>query len=278
MMLQPFDAEDVLRANQILYEEGAASYDHKNHVKSKAIRRYYEILLDDLLEGVYDHADFKVLDVGCGTGFLEDFLIPRCECLCAVDATMAMLQTARAKFARNCVHWIGADAGQLPFAQSSFDMVCTNAVLHHLYDWQPLLSQMIHLLKPSGRLFLGYEPNGIPHRLFRPLLMCMAKLAPEEKRWNRSGAAGLPSSKLDDIDIHKLAEFHIFHGRGIHPFKLKRYLLDAGMRKVNLHFTSLHQVLLLKDYGIPLSLDSLPQWMFKLTGPLSLSFSLTAWK
>lgn len=151
-------------------------------------------------------------------------------------------------------------------------------MLHHLYDWRSPLGHMIELLKPEGRLLLGYEPNGISYRLFRPLLMAMAKSAPEEKRWNPDRTGQAPCGQLRNVDVHKLAEFHIFHRRGIPPFELKRYLLNLGMRNVRLHFTSLFQMLLLKDYGLPFSLDALPQWVFKLSGPLSLSFSVTAQK
>jgi SAM-dependent methyltransferase len=278
MNSEQFNSADVLRANQILYGGEASSYDSKNHVKSRAIRRYYESLLNGLLNDLDRRHGCKMLDVGCGTGFLEDFLVARGAHVYAVDATAAMLETARAKFSEGRVSWIRADATRLPFSALSFDMVCSNAVLHHLYDWRSLLRQMIDLLKPEGRLLIGYEPNAIPHKVFRPLLMAMAKLAPEEKRWNREGPADLPSGHLRDVDVHKLAEFHIFYGRGIHPFKLRRYLLDAGLREVHLHFTSLYQALLIKDYGIPLPLDFLPQWVFKMSGPLSLSFSLTARK
>lgn len=112
-----FDSGDVLRANQILYDEEAHTYDSKNHVKSSAIRRYYEHLLDRLIGNI--DSNWTVLDVGCGTGFLEDFLLSRGGRVCAVDATTAMLDTARAKYPRDRVHWIQADAAQLPFVRSA---------------------------------------------------------------------------------------------------------------------------------------------------------------
>ena len=73
-------------------------------------------------------------------------------------------------------------------------------------------------------MFLGYEPNAIPYRVFWPLLKVAAKIVPEHRDRDRirerSGQRDHPS--LKDVDIHELSEFHIFHGtrggRGIHPF------------------------------------------------------------
>src|ERR1700722_19416441 len=187
-----FAPADVMRANQIFYGVEAHTYDAKNHVHSKAIQRYYQSLLDNrLLSGVprSELGRWTVLDVGCGTGFLEEFLIGKVKTVYAVDATADMLRIAGQKFTAPAVQRVQADANQLPFLPATFDMVCSNAVLHHLYNWRSLLSQMVDLLKPGGRLFLGYEPNAIPYRLFKPLLMLLAKVAPEHRRWGSTNTS-----------------------------------------------------------------------------------------
>jgi SAM-dependent methyltransferase len=273
-----FAPADVVRANQVFYGLEASTYDAKNHVRSKAIQRYYRSLLDNqVLSGISraELSRWTALDIGCGTGFLEGFLVGSVNKIYAVDATADMLRLAGQKFPTSQVERIQAEATELPFLPATFDLVCSNAVLHHLYNWRSLLTQMVDLLKPGGRLFLGYEPNAIPYRLFRPILMLLAKAAPEHRRWGSKVDCGgaVPHTEMKDIDIHKLAEFQIFHGRGIDPFELRKLLLGMGMTDVNLQFTSLYQAALINDYGIPLPLDLFPEWVFRLSRRLSLSFS-----
>ena len=94
-------------------------------------------------------------DVGCGTGFLEGLLAHRVRSIVAIDATQRMLLQARQKFAGAPIHWVQADAQALPVLEPLFDLVCSNAMLHHVFGFEGVLSSMIQLLKPGGKLFLG---------------------------------------------------------------------------------------------------------------------------
>jgi 2-polyprenyl-3-methyl-5-hydroxy-6-metoxy-1,4-benzoquinol methylase len=280
---QPLSSSDVLLANQLFYKVEAADYDAKNHVQSRAIQKYYTHLFekhifaatpDDVLQR------WRVCDVGCGTGFLESLFADRFGSCYSVDATPSMIRAARAKLSEKRICWALADAHHLPFPEQSFDLVCSNAVLHHVHDYYAVLSAMISLLKPGGQLFLGYEPNAIPYRFFWPLLKVAARLVPEHRERDRireeSGQASY--SALKDSDIHEIAEYHIFQGRGIHPIRLLDFVRDHSIFNGKLHYTSLYQFALLKDSGVPLPIDVVPNWFFEMPGRLSLSFSLTGTK
>ena len=198
----------------------------------------------------------------------------------AADATFNMLAIGKNKYSTDNVSWVNADASQLPFQRESFDMVCSNAVLHHVYDYSNILREMVSLLRPGGRLFIGYEPNAIAYRLFYPVLMFLARFVPEQKDKKgieeTSGQKEIP--RLASKDLAKLTEFHIFDGKGIHPFRLKSKLKEMGLVNIKLDFSIVFQVALLRDVGIPVPMMIFPDWLYKLTGPLSLSFSLTAVK
>ena len=221
-----------------------------------------------------------MLDVGCGTGFMEQFFQGVVTRTYAADATFNMLAIGKNKYSTDNVSWVNADASQLPFQRESFDMVCSNAVLHHVYDYSNILREMVSLLRPGGRLFIGYEPNAIAYRLFYPVLMFLARFVPERSNKERieelSGQNEIP--RLADKDLAKLTEFHIYYGKGIHPYRLKEELKEMGLEKIKLHFSIVYQIALLRDVGIPTPMMIFPDWLFKLTGPLSLSFSLTAAK
>jgi len=275
-------ASDVLLANQLYYAVQAKDYDSKNHVANPSILRYYNRLFDRyVFDGAStDAAHWRVCDVGCGTGFLESVLSDRVGSIVAVDATLAMLQSSRQKFPKKKIVWIMGDGRALPLMDGQFDLVCSNAMLHHIFGYEDVLSKMIALLKPGGRLFLGYEPNAIPYRLFWPLLMLAAKIVPEHKDRERiqreSGQDKHPS--LRGVDIHELAEFQIFHGRGIDPLRLRSFVEARGITNTRLHFSSIYQAALLKDSGVPWPVEFFPDWVYRLSSRLSLSFSVTGIK
>jgi 2-polyprenyl-3-methyl-5-hydroxy-6-metoxy-1,4-benzoquinol methylase len=280
---QAASSADVLLANQLYYNTESVEYDKKNHVNSRAIHRYYEGLFDRFVFAGHT-ADqirmWRVCDIGCGTGFLETILHKRVGSLISFDATMPMLQVARRKLSGAPISWVMADAQALPFDAASFELVCSNAMLHHVYDVDRVAAKMASLVKPGGKLFVGYEPNAIPYSLFWPLLKVAAKIVPEHRHREKTRlASGQDAySNLKDVDIHELAEYHVFTGRGIHPFKLRSYLNECGIVDTRVHFTSLYQAALLRDSGVPLPLDALPDWFYRLTGRLSLSFTLTGSK
>ena len=73
----------------------------------------------------------KILDLGCGTGYLSDQikqLYPDVDVV-GVDLSDAMLKRHSHQH-----HKICADAQQLPFAEQSFDLIVSNAMLQWLPD------------------------------------------------------------------------------------------------------------------------------------------------
>ena len=279
-------SSDVLLANQLYYGVEAAQYDRKNHVRNPAILRYYNSLFERFIfEGrsAAELQTWKACDVGCGTGFLEGLIGRRVGRLVAFDATHRMLQHAKARFGGGAIAFVQADAQRLPVGDARFDLVCSNAMLHHVFAFEQVLSHMVSLLKPGGKLFVGYEPNAIPYRLLWPALKVAAKIVPEHRERDRIRDASGQSAheNLKHVDIHELSEFHIFHGtrgRGIHPFDLRRFAMDQGIVDCRVHFSSIYQFALLKDSGVPLPVERLPDWLFALSGRMSLSFSLTGTK
>lgn len=115
------------------------------HVMAHLTRRRVELACSLVAEG-------RVLDVGCGTGRLLNSLPRRYDGV-GVDISAAMLDKARAQG----VHVVQAGGDELPFPDSSFDLVTTFAVLHHLIDparVRRTLAEMIRVLKPNGAVLV----------------------------------------------------------------------------------------------------------------------------
>jgi ubiquinone/menaquinone biosynthesis C-methylase UbiE len=106
----------------------------------------------------------RFLDVGCGTGRWVRRYEESGFSVVGVDATIGMLQIARARETRSPLT-VGL-AEMLPFLDAAFDCVSDITVVQHLpYDLQSrALQEMIRVLKPGGRLILtelicGRDPD-----------------------------------------------------------------------------------------------------------------------
>lgn len=97
----------------------------------------------------------KVLDVGCGTGALLAAMSPACPgvILAGIDPSGEMLKIARGRLAP-AVDLREARAELIPHEDSSFDVVTSCSVFHHIREPVRALSEMRRVLKPAGRLVI----------------------------------------------------------------------------------------------------------------------------
>ena len=96
----------------------------------------------------------SVFDVGCGTGtFAIALAASRSDAqVTGIDGDAEILARARAKAGADAVQWRQGLAGELPFADGSFDVVTMSLVLHHLLPSQKreALAEIRRVLKPGG--------------------------------------------------------------------------------------------------------------------------------
>ena len=104
----------------------------------------------------------RVLDLGCGPGFLSVALGRRCGQLVGVDIDPEFARQADERFRE-----AGLDAGvvcasgtDLPFPDGSFDVVVLRFVLQHVPDPAAILSETRRVLGPGGRLLVVDTDDG----------------------------------------------------------------------------------------------------------------------
>lgn len=109
----------------------------------------------------------KVLDVGCGTGILEErSLFDDCEVV-GIDITSAMLKLAKRKHLPS-ISMLGlADAEHLPFKERSFDHVVSCYVPKYC-DTSFFVKELARVLKPGGTMAV-YDFTR-PRGTFSPLV------------------------------------------------------------------------------------------------------------
>ncbi|OSC36880.1 class I SAM-dependent methyltransferase [Mycobacterium decipiens] len=107
---------------------------------------------DALLDSEVPPSARRVLDVGCGDGFLAARLAQRIPDVTAVDVDAPVLQRAQARFAQAPVRWLHGDIMTAELPNAGFDAVVSNATLHHIEDTRAALSRLASLMTPGGTL------------------------------------------------------------------------------------------------------------------------------
>jgi ubiquinone/menaquinone biosynthesis C-methylase UbiE len=99
----------------------------------------------------------RILDVGCGTGYLLRQLADRCPDateLTGVDPAPAMIAAARAAAADDRLRWREGTAEELPFPDGAFDLAVSTTSFDHWADQSAGLRECARVLAPGGWLVL----------------------------------------------------------------------------------------------------------------------------
>lgn len=107
---------------------------------------------DGTLDALVPSSAGRVLDVGCGDGFLAARLARRVSDVVALDVDQPVLDRAQGRFPAVPVTWLRGDVLTDVFTPGSFDAVVSNAALHHLPDIRTGLRRLSALVRPGGVL------------------------------------------------------------------------------------------------------------------------------
>lgn len=266
------EAAFVRKLNEIFYDVEAEQYDERHPEVVEGDADWWRArgaeLLPELRAEVGGGAGLRILDVGCGTGFipgvLADLLAPG-DLLVGLDQSAGMLARARAKVGGDgrC-RLVRGDAAGLPLRPGSVDLVTVNSFLHHVCDYRAVLREIDRVLRPGGYLVLAHEPD---RDFFRSPVVRMAGAA-----WKLAGLGmRLPAELCDEInarlraaelapaavapeEILRLVEYHspveqgavrIDPGKGFRPAELfADDLRGYGVLELSRYSTFYHRPLL----------------------------------
>jgi len=110
--------------------------------------------LAELAAYAASHAQARVLDLGCGGGHASFAMAAHAVEVIAYDLSPQMLEVVRAAALERDLHNVTTQQGsadQLPFADASFDLVCTRFSAHHWRCLPQALQEAARVLKPGGR-------------------------------------------------------------------------------------------------------------------------------
>lgn len=95
----------------------------------------------------------RVLDVGCGGGFLANYLATQGHRVVGLDAASNCLAVAAAHDRTGTVVYARGDATCLPLSSRSFDVVCALDLLEHVEAPEQVVAEAARVLVPGGRFY-----------------------------------------------------------------------------------------------------------------------------
>jgi demethylmenaquinone methyltransferase/2-methoxy-6-polyprenyl-1,4-benzoquinol methylase len=158
------DEQEASRRVRDMFTRIAPRYDFLNHVLSFSLDRIWRRRTAQHFRHILRRPEARILDLCCGTGDLT-FALDRTRSaaldpaerrlpIVASDFVERMLARAREKAAgaRSGALFAAADALQLPFADSSFDLITTAFGFRNLANYEDGLREFARVLRRGGEL------------------------------------------------------------------------------------------------------------------------------
>jgi 2-polyprenyl-6-hydroxyphenyl methylase/3-demethylubiquinone-9 3-methyltransferase len=95
----------------------------------------------------------KILDMGCGAGFLTHDMARQGHEVVGVDLSERSLEVARKMDETGRIDYLMADVAKVPLPEGSFDAVCAMDILEHVENPRAVIQEASRLLKPGGLFF-----------------------------------------------------------------------------------------------------------------------------
>jgi ubiquinone/menaquinone biosynthesis C-methylase UbiE len=143
----------IVDANILVHTAMAASYDaNEPHFKpeNKAVVRKH-------LEHLRSRTGPRLLDIGCGTGFVIGLARDLFAEIHGVDVTQAMLDRVDRSSGNITLHRSVAE--KTPFPDDHFDAASAYSFIHHLTDYAEVLREVHRVLRPGGAFYVDLDPN-----------------------------------------------------------------------------------------------------------------------
>ncbi len=149
--------EEYKRLSLKEFDRAAEKFDDDDpSVYNMCRKDYPDVLAEAVREPFCD-----LLDAGCGTGamlgmFKRDYPDKNYT---GVDLSKKMIQTAKIKHLEG-ISFVAGDCENLPFADSSFDVVTCSMSFHHYPNPEKFFMSLHRVLRPGGRLILRDMASG----------------------------------------------------------------------------------------------------------------------
>ncbi|MBI1813326.1 methyltransferase domain-containing protein [Candidatus Peregrinibacteria bacterium] len=170
------EEERIRQTMQAFYERftfpGYDDIDSPGVLVNKAKKSAFGLWVDQAIP-----ATATVLEVGCGTGQMTNFLgLVTTRTVIGADmsaASLALGQGFKERFGLKNVHFVQGNIFAMPVAEGSVDVLLCSGVLHHTPDPEGGYRKILKLVKPNGTILIGLYnryariPLGIRQVIFK---------------------------------------------------------------------------------------------------------------
>lgn len=265
-------AEQVTAANREFHNEIADEYDKRFELNHPAVHEYFhKFFRDQIFSHIAADKELSVLDVGCGTGYLEQYLVGRKVSVDGIDVSERMLELARRQYPLETFsqfRFRQQDVYRLSEEPQQYDLVLGNSFLHHCQDYERVLETLAQKVKPEGVMFFGMEPNRFVYRYLFFVVSLSRRLIYGKKSHDHEGLK--PGEEL--------VEYHFHYSPGFSPRQIRKKLKKLGFSKVKFFYTGRHTLArILDDTGVNF-FPFIPIWLLDHLGYFSPLFHIVAYK
>ena len=148
-ILDKFVLKFYIRLHNFLYRQISKTSSRLNNGLNPKhqIMRYYNFFLENV------EKDSKVLDVGCGNGFVAYKIAQKAHSVFAIDINKSSIELAKRKYNRKNIEYINSDILNYEF-EEKFDYIILSNILEHIKDRKEFLNK----IKPLSKFLLVRVP------------------------------------------------------------------------------------------------------------------------
>jgi len=229
---------------ELPYEPGTrAFFEAHNRLRDGEVERYSKRLW--CFDGL---AGKRVLDLGCGPGWLVQNYAAGKAKVVGVDLTYRALALTRARleFAGLRSPVVQADLQALPFQNSSVDFISCAGVLHHIPSPEQGVSEIYRVLKPGAVAVLSLYYKNV---VLRPYLWPLTRFLIQQLFKNVPGRRNLARSRTVadlvrtyDGDANPL-------GRAYDRAEARRLCRQFSVEKIEIHYFPVRFLRLSRVFG-----------------------------
>jgi ubiquinone/menaquinone biosynthesis C-methylase UbiE len=223
--------KDAISANIAVHSAMANDYNAiEPHFRPESIKR-----VDEIIHKIHSENNFsKVLDLGCGTGFMINIVKKYASEIVGVDVTQAMMDKVD-KSGNISIELINSDTGTVLLPKNHFDLATAYTFLDHLYDMQPTFSNAYNALREGGVFYADLSPNYYfwndvkkvdATKQYDPILQ-------REINAVLSKDAEIEEQFGIDKNIFQSAEYQKHIKGGLVEEELRDLLMSAGFKKID---------------------------------------------
>jgi ubiquinone/menaquinone biosynthesis C-methylase UbiE len=231
----PATPERIKDVNERYHDVAADSYDSKWGIDFGEVGQEQVLAKMRKALGGWPPQPFgDSLEIGAGTGYFTLNILQAgvIDDATATDISPGMLKTlsANAKRLGLKVKTVTAEAEELPFEDSSFDLVFGHAILHHIPDLEQGFREFHRVLRRDGTLVFCGEPSR-----YGDLIAAVPKRAAlmAGPLWRRSIGADRRDRSEDEADVNGHALEREVDVHAFRPGDLEDLARAAGFANVH---------------------------------------------